>query len=472
MSQKNETPILLLSLLITLGLIAGGVWWLGSRLNLGNPFSPGDNSAQNNGGASTRPAALADRFSTGDKLLLPQGATAEMGDAVSALADRQYSQAIPVLEAVLEEKRNNPEALIYLNNARIGDRESYTIAVSVPVATSPEPALEILRGVAQAQNEVNERGGIDGVPLKVLIVSDDNDPAVVRQVATTLVQDDTVLGVVGHFGSDASLAGADIYQNSGLVMISPTSTSVEISNKGDAIFRTVPSDRFTANALADYMLNRLNQQNAAVYFNSASDYSTSLKNQFVTALSTAGGQVVEEFDVSAPGFNAQATLDRARQRGAEAIVLTTNTPTLEQALQVIRANNQRLPILGGDSLYNPKLLEGAQADAEGMVVAIPWLILSNLQSSFAQKSQQLWGGDVNWRTAMAYDATAALIAGIQQNPTREGVQQALANPDFSIEGATGTVRFLASGDRNQPMQLSIIQPGSRSSYGYDFVPVP
>lgn len=27
MSQKNETPILVLSLLITVGLIAGGLWW-------------------------------------------------------------------------------------------------------------------------------------------------------------------------------------------------------------------------------------------------------------------------------------------------------------------------------------------------------------------------------------------------------------------------------------------------------------
>jgi ABC-type branched-subunit amino acid transport system substrate-binding protein len=56
-------------------------------------------------------------------------------------------------------------------------------------------------------------------------------------------------------------------------------------------------------------------------------------------------------------------------------------------------------------------------------------------------------------------------------PTRSGVQQALASSDFSAIGASGTIRFLASGDRNAPVQLVKIVPGSRSRTGYDFEPV-
>jgi len=33
------------------------------------------------------------------------------------------------------------------------------------------------------------------------------------------------------------------------------------------------------------------------------------------------------------------------------------------------------------------------------------------------------------------------------------------------------VRFLPSGDRNQSVQLVVVQPGSRSSFGVDFVPI-
>ncbi|NEQ22113.1 MAG: receptor ligand binding family protein, partial [Microcoleus sp. SIO2G3] len=85
---------------------------------------------------------------------------------------------------------------------------------------------------------------------------------------------------------------------------------------------------------------------------------------------------------------------------------------------------------------------------------------------------QLWGGDVNWRTAMSYDAAAALIAALGRNPTREGVEQALRSPDFSAQGASDTVRFLPSGDRNQGVQLVTVKPGNRSGYGYDFIPIP
>jgi branched-chain amino acid transport system substrate-binding protein len=73
---------------------------------------------------------------------------------------------------------------------------------------------------------------------------------------------------------------------------------------------------------------------------------------------------------------------------------------------------------------------------------------------------------------MAYDATQALIAAIKRNPTRQGVQEALSASDFSASGASGEIRFLPSGDRNRAVQLVKIEKGSRSGFGYDFVPIP
>jgi branched-chain amino acid transport system substrate-binding protein len=478
MSQKNDTPALLLSLLLTVALIAGGLWWFGSRLGLGNWLrSPG--SSSQSGESSSNPqsgnqpgntASVQDRLSTGTRVLTPGPVPAEKQAGVEAIAAGNYSNATAALEAALKANRNDPETLIYLNNARIGNQTADTIAVSVPMATSGNPALELLRGVAQAQTEINQAGGINGVPLKVMIASDDDNPALCQQIAAALVQDASVLGVIGHFSSSASLAAGQVYQQGKLVMISPTSTSVDLSNLGDYVFRTVPSDRFTATALSRYMLNTLRKQNAAVYYNSASDYSKSLKNEFTTALSSDGGQIVAEFDLASPTFSARSTVDQAAQQGAEVLVLVANTAKLDQALQIIRVNNQKLSLLGGDSIYNPKTLEVGGKDAIGMVVAVPWILLSNPNSAFVKASQQLWGGDVNWRTAMAYDATVTLSTALKQNPTRQGVESALSAPNFSVDGATGTIRFLRSGDRNQAMQLVEVEPGSRSSYGFDFVP--
>lgn len=383
-----------------------------------------------------------------------------------------YDEAVSQLEASLQSNPNDPEALIYLNNARIADQKSYTIAVSVPVGSDINAAQEILRGVAQAQNEINQAGGIQEISLKVLIANDDNDPEVAKQVAAALVKNSDVLGVIGHYASDVTIAAADTYDSGELVAISPVSTSVKLSRLSPYVFRTVPSDYVAARALADYMLTELEQQNAAVFFNSESGYSQSLKSEFVTAVSLGGGQVVSEFDLSEPNWSAAESLNQAIEGRAQVLMLAPNTGTLDRALQVVQVNRQRLSLLGGDDVYTPKTLQVGGEAAENLVLAIPWHILGNPDSAFPQAAIQLWGGDVNWRTALAYDATRALFAAIERSPTRDGVQQALSTSNFSAEGASGKVRFLPSGDRNQGVQLVKIEPGSRSGFGYDFVPVP
>ncbi|MEG4326860.1 ABC transporter substrate-binding protein [Microcoleus sp. herbarium5] len=474
MSQKNETAVLILSLLITIGLAGAGIWWLTSRggINLGGlspqnqtfPKSPTGNSPQSE-------QAIEQRLSAGQKVLIPEQATTTKQAAVQAIASGNYNAAISDLQASLKTNRNDPEALIYLNNARIGTQKSYTIAAAVPIGADINGAQEILRGVAQAQNEINQSGGISGTPLKVLIANDDNNPEIASQIASAIANNSEVLGVIGHFSSDATLAASKIYQQKQLVAISPTSTSVQLSGVGNNIFRTVPSDRFAANALSRYMLTKLQKKKAAVFFNSASNYSKSLKSEFTTALYGDGGQVVSEFDFAKGNFNAADSFKSAIAQGAEVIVLAANTATLDQALQVVQVNAKRLPLLAGDDVYTAKILQIGGAGATDMVLAVPWHILADPQSNFPQTSKQLWNAEVSWRTALAYDAAQALIAGLGRNPTRTGIQQALSASDFSAKGASGPIRFLPSGDRNRAVQLVTVKPGNRTSYGYEFVPI-
>jgi ABC-type branched-subunit amino acid transport system substrate-binding protein len=55
----------------------------------------------------------------------------------------------------------------------------------------------------------------------------------------------------------------------------------------------------------------------------------------------------------------------------------------------------------------------------------------------------------------------------QQQPNRDDVRKALANPTFQANGATGEIRFSSSGDRLESnIQLVKVV---RSLSGYDFV---
>ena len=65
----------------------------------------------------------------------------------------------------------------------------------------------------------------------------------------------------------------------------------------------------------------------------------------------------------------------------------------------------------------------------------------------------------------------AMGAAIKAEATREGVQQALLNPDFQAEGASGEISFLPTGDRAGKVKLVKVKAGKNSGFGYDFVPV-
>ncbi len=466
MNQKKETTVLLLSLIITICAVAGGWWWFNRTEQ--TPVANGSNPDKIL--PKINPSERME-FSTGENILIDRGATPQKQSAAQAIAQKNYPQAVSLLEESLATKRNDPEALIYLNNARIGDRQAHTIAVPAPIGTELTTAQEILRGVAQAQNEVNQQGGINGVSLKVLLTNDNNDAATATSVAKSLVKNKNVLGVIGHFSSGVTLATAPIYQDAGLVAISPTSTSVAISEIGNYIFRTVPSDRFTSKTISRYALETLNKNKIAVIYNSQSAYSKSLRDTFTTDIVSDGGEVVTEADLSENNFNSAEILEKAQSQDAEILAFLNDSKTADKAYLIMQLNNNQLPMLGGDSLYKPQTLQNAGEKALSLVLGVPWHILSNANADFPDSSRQLWGGDVNWRTAMAYDALWAIATGLKNQPTRRGLQETLSLSSFAFNGASGTVKFLVSGDRNAPVQLVTVEPGKRSTYGYDFVPV-
>ena len=413
---------------------------------------------------------LSERLSEGKQSLLPNPSELKM-QGITAYAEGDYKQAIASLEAALGENRNDPEAFIYLNNARIGNQPAQTLAVIAPVGNTSEIGLEILRGAGQAQYVLNQLAGDNGIPIKLLIANDNNDPSIAKSVAAELVNRSEVLGVLGHYSSGVTLEAAPVYNQGKLPMVSAISTSVELSGFSPYILRTVPSDSFAAAALARYMIDGLEAQKAILYYDSNSAYSLSLKSEFTTSVFSDGGEVMTEYDLADSNFNADKQITLAKEQGADVIMLASSTDTLAPSLEVMTAVNQEIPLIGGDDLYHPQVLQEGGADAAGLVVAVPWHVLSDPNSEFVTEARQLWGGDVSWRSAMAYDAIASLGAALRLDPSREGIRTSLHEADFSTDGATGDVHFLPSGDRNRAAQLVQIQAGDRSGTGFDFIPI-
>mgnify|MGYP001797236097 FL=1 len=257
MAKKNELPALMAALLVTFALLGGGAWWLKNSL-LGDTSAVGSNGQPAASTGSSSSVQSTGSGSNGQALLSEDGsATKQKG--LDALADNDYDTAKAEFTAALAERKNDPESLIYLNNAEIGEGNAYTLAMIVPAGSSQSAAAELMRGAAQAQVDINNAGGIDGTPIKLRLINDDDDKETASEIASELVDDKDVLGVIGHYSSGTTLAAAEVYEAGQLPMISPTSTAVDISSAGDYIFRTVPSDRLAAATLSRYVLGELNE---------------------------------------------------------------------------------------------------------------------------------------------------------------------------------------------------------------------
>lgn len=424
------------------------------------------------GGSSPELAAAQSHISLGDRVLLKVASLPQKVEAAQKLQQNDRPAAIKLLEQLRTKAPSDPEVLIYLNNARIGDQSAYTIAAIAPLSSNPKSADEILRGVAQAQNQINQTGGIAGKPLKVAIADDQNQPNAAKSIAQALIANPKILGVIGHAASDTSLATASLYQQANLVTISPVSSAVQLSGVSPYFFRTMPSDRLPAKQLSEYLVNRLKKHRVAIIFNANSSYSKSLKDQFRDALFYSGrGEVVAEIDLNQPDFNPVESLESILQKKADAIMLANSSDVSDRALLLMQANRGKLPILAGDALYSLKTLEVGGQAATGMVLAVPTQQIGLAKSALQIQAQKLWQTPVTWRGALSYDATVALAAAIAQAPDRRNIREVLANPQFTAKGSLTAIRFLPSGDPQSAIQLVQVAP-TKKGKGFEFRALP
>lgn len=406
-------------------------------------------------------------LSFGDILLSPKALQPLKQAGIDKMKSGNFAEAVSLFEKARKADKTDPETLIYLNNARIGAAQAYTIAVVLPLRTNPTSSNEVLRGIAQAQERINKTKGIR---LKIAIASDDANSDLARDVASQLVSDPRILGVIGHGTSDTTFAAGKIYQDGELVAISPVSSAKTLSGFSRYVFRTMPSDEIPAKQLAAYMTKQLKKRKAAIFFNSKNLYSRSLTESFKDALYYGDqGKIVHQVDLNDPTIEISESVNEARKKGAEVMLLAPNAELLDRALLVINANQKRLPILGGDTLYNSRILTELGDAARGMIVAIPLAQTQLENSPFEQQSKLVWGNLAGWRSALGYDATQAMIAAIQKAPTRNGIRATLSTPSFTTIGAVHSVSFTPQGDRE--ISIALMQVTGTKFGKFRFKPI-
>jgi branched-chain amino acid transport system substrate-binding protein len=465
-------------LILLLGILGGGGYFLfkdklttAQTQNTDNVVSVASDD-KNTSAVIDLLADSPERYSSGERILLRYKSNADAKNGVKEFAAGNYDEALKFFEKAIQGDRPNPEPQIYLNNAKARlAKSSFTVAVVVPVDNSATSAEEILRGVADAQTKFNEVGGLNGQLLEIAIANDGNEPEIAAGVAQKLSDNPKILAVVGHNASDASQAAIPIYEKNGLAMVSSTSTSTSLSSK--VFFRSVASNEIIGKSLAKYAPTS-GLKKVAIFYNPQSSYSSSIEKSFTNELQKLGGEIVQTIDMSNPSFSPKKELAALQDR-VDAIALFPNKDLISVATSIARANNelsptQKLPILAGDTMYDPMTITAGGNAVEGLTVAVPWFA----QTPYAKIAETRWLGQVNWRTATSYDAILALTSALSDRPSRASIVQNLQSINLASSETSGEIlKFSAQQERiSEPILVNVARStGGPSGSPFAFKPI-
>src|SRR5690606_27068533 len=146
--------------------------------------------------------------------------------------------------------------------------QAQTIKIAV-VGPTTGPVTQygamVREGVDTAVERINAAGGIDGKKLETVVIDDGCEPKQ-GPVAANRVVNDEIGFVVGHVCSGATIAAADIYNNEGVVMITPSATSPALTDgkNYEFIFRTIGRDDQQGPAAAKFILDKIKPKTVAV----------------------------------------------------------------------------------------------------------------------------------------------------------------------------------------------------------------
>jgi len=170
-----------------------------------------------------------------------------------------------------------------------------TIRIGVAAPLSGSSAVlgeEMKQAVELAVDERNRTGGILGAVLQLEVADDEGKVKNAGATARTFCEAAELLGVVGHYNSDVTLASAKLYHLCGLAVVSPVASNPQLTQGGwKNVFRFTNRDDNTAAAIAHYLYKQCGKRRAVITV-TPSLYGTSIANEFGQCFLRLGGDIV------------------------------------------------------------------------------------------------------------------------------------------------------------------------------------
>ncbi len=181
-------------------------------------------------------------------------------------------------------------------------------------------------GALLAEKVINERGGIKGRPLKVIVEDDGSKADIAKVKAEGLIFNEKVKAIVGPSLTASTGAVAAITNAQQLPQIAVTGLGPAIEMSYKSLFHVMPPQVLNAKAMLEYATKSLKAKKISVLHDSG--YGQLIMN----ALKDAAGPyavefvTVEKFEVGATDVSTQAAKVRASNPDVVFVIATNPTP--------------------------------------------------------------------------------------------------------------------------------------------------
>lgn len=339
-----------------------------------------------------------------------------------------------------------------------GDKVA-TIGIIAPLSGDLSAlGLGIQHSVELAVKQANDNKTIPGWTLKTKAVDDEAKPDVGKNAATNLAGDDTVIGVVGDLNSSVSQQTIPVFAGANIVQISPANTNPDLTQIGgkrsyNTYFRTCTTDAVQGPFAAQYLLAEGIKKVATI--NDKKTYGAGLVKAFREEFTKGGGTLVADETIDPTKADFSAVVSKIKPLGAEAVYYGGEYPQAGPLSKQMKSGGLKVPLMGGDGIFDPKFIDLAGADSAGDLatsVGAPTesseagkKFLADYQAAGYTDPAAAYGG-------YSYDAANAIINALKTSlasaADAKSARQATVDAvgKVSFDGVTGKVAFDQFGD--------------------------
>ena len=316
--------------------------------------------------------------------------------------------------------------------------------------------------VPLVEHDLARQAGPRAIAIQIAVDSAlaEDAPDVEVRRAEQFVATPGIVGVVGHSSSRGSLAASAVYNEAGIVQITPYSTSALLWKAGPWTFNLAPTDSVEGAFIGRFVAGHLGAHRVTVFYVN-DEYGLGLRDGVVAELRRRHVAVGDQVSVDVnTDFSIVVPASLGRSVPDAVVVAGRQRETGRIAAQ-LRARGMPRAVVGGDgALVMPDLARLAGAAADSVYAATFWMpdAPDSASRAFVAEYRQLVGGTPQAPQAMTYDAlmlmaTAIRAAGPRPAAVRQYLYE-LGHDRPAYVGVTGPVSFApGSGPRLQMVRL-------------------